>query len=65
MDRMNYLHQDIFREVLKFKTLYGVGIQKNLNEKEILTDIIPVYRPPPKPPPRFSEIEKFSDFKCL
>ena len=57
-DRMNYLGQEIFREVLKFKTLYGLGIQKNVieNEKEIPTDIIPVYRPPPKPPPRFSEI---------
>ena len=57
-DRMNYLGQEIFREVLKFKTLYGLGIQKNVNEneKEIPTDIIPVYRPPPKPPPRLSEI---------
>ena len=55
---MNYLGQEIFREVLKFKTLYGLGIQKNVieNEKEIPTDIIPVYRPPPKPPPRLSEI---------
>ena len=51
-DRMNYLGQDIFREVLQFKTLYGLGIQKNENEKEIPTDTIPVYRPPP----RFSEI---------
>ena len=52
-DRMNYLGQEIFREVLKFKTLYGLGIGKNVkeNEKEIPTDIIPVYRPPPKPPP--------------
>ena len=55
-DRMNYLGQEIFREVLKFKTLYGLGIQKNENEKEIPTDIIPVYRPLPKPPPRLSEI---------
>ena len=62
-DRMNYLGQYIFREVLKFKILYGVGIQKKVNEnkKEIPTDIIPVYRPPP----RFSEIEIFSDFKHL
>ena len=62
-DRMNYLGQEIFREVLKFRTLYGLGIQKNVNENEneFPTDIIPVYRPPPKPPPRFSEIEKFSD----
>ena len=62
-DRMNYLGQEIFREVVKFKTLYGLGIQKNVNEneKEIPTDIIPVYRPPP----RFSEVEKFSDFKPL
>ena len=63
--QMNYLEQDIFREVLKFKTLYGVGIQKNENGKEIPTDIIAVYRSSPKPPPRFSEIEKFSNFKCL
>ena len=64
---INYLGQEIFREVVKFKTLYGIGIWKNVieNEKEIPTDIIPVYRPPPKPPPRFSEIEKFSDFKHL
>ena len=57
-DRMYYLGQDIFREVVKFKTLNGLGIQKNINEneKEIPTDIIPVYRPPPKPPRRFSEI---------
>ena len=57
-DRMNYLGQEIFREVLKFKTLYGLGKQKNVNENEkvIQTDIIPVYRPPPKPPPRLSEI---------
>ena len=57
-DRMNYLGQEIFREVLKLKTLYGLGIQKNVieNEKEIPTDIIPVYRPPRKPPPRLSEI---------
>ena len=57
-DRMYYLGQEIFREVVKFKTLYGLGIRKNVNEneKEIPTDIIPVYRPPPKPPPRFSEI---------
>ena len=56
-DRMNYPGQEIFREVLKFNTLYGLGIQKNVieNEKEIPTDIIPVYRPPPKPPPRLSE----------
>ena len=56
-DRMNYLGQEIFREVLKFKTLYGLGIQKNVNEneKEIPTDIIPEYRPPPKPPPGLSE----------
>ena len=56
-DRMNYLGQAIFREVLKFKTLYGLGIWKNVNEneKEMPTDIIPVYRPPPKPPPRLSE----------
>ena len=62
-DRMNYLGQEIFREVLKFKTLYGIGIRKNVNEneKEIPTDIIPIYRPPP----RFSKVEKFSDFKCL
>ena len=48
----------IFREVLKFKTLYVLGIRKNVNEneKEIPTDIIPVYRPPPKPLPRLSEI---------
>ena len=64
-NRMHYLGQEIFREVVKFKTLYGLGIWKNVNEneKEIPTDIIPVYRPPPKPPPRFSEVEKFSDFK--
>ena len=57
-DRMYYLGQEIFREVVKFKTLYGLGIQKNINEneKEIPTDIIPIYRPPPKPPPRYSEI---------
>ena len=55
-DRTYYLGQEIFREVLKFKTMYGLGIRKNENEKEIPTDIIPVYRPPPKPPPRFSEI---------
>ena len=57
-DRKNYLEQEICREVLKFKTLYGLGIRKNVNEneKEIPTDIIPVYRPPPKPPPRLSEI---------
>ena len=50
-DRMNYLGQQICREVLKFKTLYGLGIWKNVNEneKEIPTDIIPVYRPSPKP----------------
>ena len=66
-DRMTYLGQEILREVLKFKTSYAVGIQKNENEneKEIPTDIIPVYRPPPKPPPRFAEIEKLSDFKHL
>ena len=66
-DRIYYLGQEIFREVVKLKTLYGLGIWKieNENEKEIPTDIIPVYRPPPKPPPRFSEIEKFSKFKCL
>ena len=57
-DRIYYLEQEIFREVVKFKTLYGLGIWKNVNENEmeIPTDIIPVYRPPPKPPPRFSEI---------
>ena len=66
-DRMNYLGQEIFREVVKLKTLYGLGIWKNENEneKEIPTDKIPVYTPPPKLPPRFSEIEKFSKFKCL
>ena len=53
-DRMCYLGQEIFREVVKFKTLCGLGIWKNVNEneKEILTDIIPIYRPPP----RYSEI---------
>ena len=57
-DRMNYLRQEIFSKVLKFKTLYGLGKQKNINENEmeIPTDIIPVFRPPPKPPPRLSEI---------
>ena len=66
-DRMNYLGQEICREVLKFKTLCGLGIWKNVNEneKEIPTDIIPVYSPPPKPPPSFSEVEKFFEFKCL
>ena len=57
-NRINYLGQEIFREVLKFKPLYGLGIQKNVNEKENPTDIILVYRPPPKPPPSFSEVEK-------
>ena len=49
-DRMCYLGQEIFREVVKFKTLCGLGIRKNVNEneKEILTDIIPIYRPPPR-----------------
>ena len=66
-DRTYYLGQEIFREVLKFKTLYGSGIRKNVNEneKEIPTDTIPVYRPPPKPPPRLSEVEKNCRFKCL
>ena len=53
-DRMYYLGQVISGEVVQFKTLYGLGIWKNVNEneKEIPTDIIPVYRPPP----RYSEI---------
>ena len=57
-DRMYYLGQEIFGEVVQFKTLYGLGIRKNVNEneKEIPINIIPVYRPPPKPPPRYSEI---------
>ena len=66
-DRMNYLGKEILSEVLKFKTLYGLDIQKNVNEneKEIPTDIIPIYRPPPKPPPRLSEIALMASIEFI